>query len=122
MPLKTTLTLAEMRNASKASILQNINVNNSKQDLVAHLAATDHVQDRATVTHDDQHRITRRVEVRRDVLTGDRTSGTVATYSYYPTGEIDTITVSQRDAANQETARRTIKHYTDGRQPTTTIQ
>jgi len=33
------------------------------------------------------------------------------------TGEVDTITISDRDAADKEMARRTIRHFTDGRQP-----
>lgn len=38
-------------------------------------------------------------------------------WTYYPTGEVDTITTTQLDENDHVTSTKTIKHFTDGRQP-----
>ena len=59
----------------------------------------------------------RRVEVTRDRLTGKVLGRKYMDWTYYPTGEVATITISERDASDVETARRVIRHFADGRQP-----
>lgn len=117
MPLITTLTLEQMRAATKAEILQDVAVNNTKREIAAELLGQTQVSDRVVITRDDQGRIIRRVEVERDLLTGDRLGGRVTTRDFYDTGEVNRIVISERDADNDETSQRTIKHYRDGRQP-----
>lgn len=51
-----------------------------------------------------------------DVL-GNKLGSTKTEWTYYPTGEVDTITISGLDALDQVVSQRTIKHFTDGRQP-----
>lgn len=117
MPLTTTLTLEHMRAATKAEILQDVAANNTKRELITDLLGQAQVADRVAITRDGQGRITRRVEVERDLLTGDRLGGRVTTHDFYDTGEVNRIVISERDADNEETARRTIKHFRGGRQP-----
>jgi hypothetical protein len=62
--------------------------------------------------------IIKQVDVECDVETGQMTGGRVITWSYYPTGEVDEITIGQRDEMNAEISRKVIKHFTTGEQPT----
>ena len=110
-----------MRVATKAEILQDVAANNTKRQIAAELLGQTQVSDRVAITRDAQGRITRRVEVQRDLLTGDRLGGRVTTRDFYDTGEVNRIVISERDTDNNETRRRTIKHFTDGRQPVVTV-
>lgn len=38
-------------------------------------------------------------------------------YTYYPSGEIDTMTITTMDATDNPLSQYSIKHYLDGRQP-----
>ena len=116
--LTTTLTLKQMRAATKAEILQDLAANNTKREIAAELLRQTQVADRVVITRDSEGRIVKRVEVQRDLLTGDRLGGRLTTRDFYATGEVNRIRISERDANNNETSRRTIKHFTDGRQPT----
>jgi len=58
-----------------------------------------------------------RREVETENALGDKIDSTVTTYSYFDTGEIHDITISDRDENNVETRRRRIRHFRDGRQP-----
>ena len=118
MPLVTTLTLKEMRAATSTQILRDVQDNNTKREIVTELLGQASTDDPVAITRDAKGRIIRRMEVERDLLTGDQVAATVTTNTYHPTGEIDSIVVSERDANDKETSRRTITHFTDGRQPT----
>ena len=115
--MKTTLTLDQMKAATVAQILADVAANNTKREICTELLGSDRISDVA-VTYDDQKRIVKRVETERDLLTGDVLGSVVTTHTYYKTGEIEDIVVSERDAKDAETARRTIKHFADGKQPT----
>jgi len=115
--MKTTLTLDEMKAATVTQILQNVAANNTKREICVDLLGQTTVTDRVAITRDDQGRIVKRVEVERDLLTGDALGGRVTERDLYDTGEVNRIVISERDADNNETSQRTIKHYRDGRQP-----
>ena len=55
-----------------------------------------------------------------DMESGGQVRKTVTTWSYYPTGEVDTITQAEYTGKDALKQRRNIKHYKDGRQPTVT--
>lgn len=40
-----------------------------------------------------------------------------AKWTYYPTGEVDIITISELDPQDQIVSQKKIKHFTNGRQP-----
>jgi len=80
------------------------------------LDAVLHLADSVVNTYHPDRQIASRVEVRRDVL-GAKAGSRRVDWTYYPTGEVDTITVQELDAADQLTAQQVVKPYTDGRQP-----
>jgi hypothetical protein len=51
-----------------------------------------------------------------DIL-GNKLGSRRIEWTYYPTHEVDTITISELDANDQVISTKTIKHFTDGRQP-----
>ena len=83
-----------------------------------HFREAKSIPDKVIVTKDDQNRVVRRVEVDLDPETGVALGGRVTTWQYFATGEIRYIVISDRDAENVETRKRTIQHYRDGKQPT----
>lgn len=57
-----------------------------------------------------------RVYQTTDVL-GNKLSSQKIEWTYYPTGEVDTIVISDLDALDTVISTKTIKHFIDGRQP-----
>ena len=57
-----------------------------------------------------------RVYEKTDIL-GNKLGSTKTEWTYYPTGEVDIITISGLDAQDQVVSQKRIKHFTDGRQP-----
>lgn len=70
-----------------------------------------------SVTKDLQGRRKVWTEITRDI-DGKQVSKRVDTYSYYPTGEIDTINQKVYGAGTKVLSEQDIKHYTNGKQPT----
>ena len=52
-----------------------------------------------------------------EVLLGSRT----VDWTYYGTGEVDEVTVTNKDSEGQTIGGYIVKHYTDGRQPTFSV-
>ena len=125
MPNLTNYSLDQLRAATRPQILTAISNHLSvmtKRQLVLWLLDRDDqnsaVSDAPICAYRKDGQVESRIEVERDVETGARVGGRVTTWTYFPTGEVDTITISERNAADKETAKRVIKHFTDGRQPT----
>lgn len=60
------------------------------------------------------------VETVRDIETGVLISTKTITWTYYekePGAPVDTITITEKDAAGKETGWQLLKHFPDGRQP-----
>lgn len=53
----------------------------------------------------------------RDIETAAQVSRKTVTWTYYAGGQVDTIVLQTRDASDAVISTKTIKHYTDGRQP-----
>ena len=121
MPNWTDMTLQELRASSKADIVKSVGQyiydHFTKKQIIIWLLDTDRIQDRVQITRDKAGNITRRLTTWRDVLTGDVVANHDTTYTYYPTGEIEDITVTKRDGDGNITEQYTIHHYADGRQP-----
>ena len=109
--MKTTLTLNELRAATVVQILADVEAQNTKRELVAELLGQDRIVDRPTITRDDQGRIVKRAELKRDLLSGDGLESREATYTYYPTGEIDELITVTTNAAGDVIDDGIIKHY-----------
>lgn len=124
MPNWTNMTLAELRAASKPDILKGVGRyiadHFTKRQIIAWLVLDNtegkHIPDKVIVTK-GPHGNVRRVERYRDPATGTVLGGRVTTKSYYDTGEIHDIIISDRDENSVETRRVRIRHFRDGRQP-----
>jgi len=69
-----------------------------------------------TVNHDvPEGQLLRFYEI-TDIL-GNKLGSTKIDWTYYPTGEVNTITISELDALDTVISQKTIKHFLDGRQP-----
>lgn len=122
MQIPIPYTLTQLRGFTKTQLINGISTyltnNMTKRQILIWL------MDNTVTVADDSIRVTRAdgqvtsiTDVDRDLETGAMTGGRVVSYTYYPTGEVDTITISTRDASNAEIAKKIIKHYTDGKQP-----
>jgi len=69
-----------------------------------------------TVNHNVTEGQLLRVYERTDIL-GNKTGSTQIDWTYYPTGEVDTITTTELDALDQVISVKTLKHFRDGREP-----
>lgn len=117
--LDINLTPAQLRAMTRAQIRTAITDAVSamtKREMIIWLIRADAVEDDPIDTYENGQ-IVRRVEITRDPETGERMRGRVKTWTYYPSGEVDVITISNRDAADGEVSKKRIKHYRDGRQP-----
>ena len=68
----------------------------------------------------DKNGLEIKTETVRDVETNAIVSTNVITYTLYPKGEVDEITIIVKDGSGKEISRKVIKHYIDGKQPTAT--
>ena len=117
--LDINLTPAQLRQMTRAEIrtaIVDAVSAMSKREMIVWLIQTDEVEDDPIDTYENGQ-IVRRVEITRGPETGARMRGRVTTWSYYATGEVDIITISNRDSADGEVSRKRIKHYRDGRPP-----
>lgn len=113
-------TLEELQGMTKGDIVGSIASQlgpMTKREIMEYLLGIDSYIDRPSITYAPDGQIASRVVITCNVL-GERIRNDETIYSYYPTGEIDTITIIEHDAEDNEIDRRTIKHYLDGRQPT----
>ena len=119
------LTLAQLRAATKAQIITAI-VNRlqdmtKRQIIIWLLDEVDRITDNPVRVHRPDGQIESQTDVERDTETGAKTGSRVVTWTYYPTGEVDEITITNKDAADKTIGKpKVIKHFTDGRQPEVT--
>jgi len=124
MPNWTTMNLSELRVATKAQILTNINAwltARTKSEIISLLMDATEIADPPVVTRNKAGELVRQVETVRDVGTGAVVSSKTIEWTYYPEGPVKEIIVSQRGDKGKELARQTIEHFTDGRQPTVSV-
>ena len=115
----TSLTVDQMKVATEKQITDDVALQIAKLDKKA-LIETLTGQSSSTVlteSKDQKEGQTLRVEVTNDVL-GTKIGSKRTEWTYYPDGPVDEITIINFDAADKETERMVIKHYTDGRQLT----
>ena len=121
MPNWSSLTLAELRSAGYptgkivSEVAKYLNSKTKKQ-VVEMLMDTEVFSRRPVVAHRHDGQI-ERCEVETEDALGDKTGGTVTTFSYYPNGDIQDITIIHRDENDKVVRQYTIHHYQDGRQP-----
>ncbi|HEX8992908.1 MAG TPA: hypothetical protein VF784_14605, partial [Anaerolineales bacterium] len=89
--------------------------NFTKRQIIAFLIDADVVADPPARSFRPDGQIESEIDTTRDPETGALIATKQVLWSYYPTGEVDTITI------NDGTSLRTIKHYLSGQPPTVTI-
>lgn len=117
------LTLAQIRTAMKA----NIDAMTKKQLIVLDLWCADfdkdallELVDAPQATRNKDGELERVIEVKRDAL-GAKLGSRIIDWAYYPTKEVNTITLQDLDAADKVTASKVIQHYVNGQLPTTSV-
>jgi len=90
----------------------------TKRDLlVLANGGSEQIYDIPVCTYRRDGQIESQSETVRDVETDAVISTKTIAWTYYKTGEVDTITIAEMNADGKETGKKVIKHYTDGRQP-----
>ena len=121
MPNWTTLSLENQRRLPLPALVENIanwmKFNMTKGEVMEWLLDTDTLFDAPEITRDEQGNITRRKQVGRFVETGKQKKNSEATYTYYSNGDIEDITIVERDENDEIVEQYTIHHYQDDRQP-----
>ena len=83
----------------------------TKRELLIEIVGAETLSDEPARTYCKDGQIESQSEVMRDVETNEIVSTKQMTWTYYKTGEVDEITITE----NGKT--KVIKHYIDGRQP-----
>lgn len=86
----------------------------NKRAALIELNGGDTVADDPITTYCDDGQMESQTQIFRDVETLKEVSRKTIAWTYYDTGEVDTITISETGKPDKK-----IKHYTDGRQPVT---
>lgn len=125
MIINVPYTLDQIRAATKTQIITAISnylTNNftKRQILVWLFNNVDIVPAAPVRTFNPDGQIASETDEDDDLETGVQVGGRQTTWTYYPTGEVNIITVQVLDANNNPISTKTIKHYLDGRQPTVT--
>jgi hypothetical protein len=119
------LTLQDLRDATHAELMQGIHfglVNYTKKELCEIMWSMKSMNPfgisitTQIVNHSVPEGQLLRIHETTDIL-ANKLSSQKTEWTYYPTGEVDTITTTELDALDQIISQKTIKHFTDGRQP-----
>ena len=119
------LTLEQLRAATKEQIITRINalITAMTKKRICEFIWTIKDIDLSPITLETQivnHNVPEgqliRVYETTDIL-GNKIGSRKIDWTYYPTGEVDTITTTELDPLGQVISTQTIKHFTDGRQP-----
>jgi len=124
MPNLSNMTLRQMRDSTKAQIIDSIvdyiRANFTKRQLIQFLRDRDTEWDEPIRTFYPDGQIATQIEIERDEETESQVSKKVMTWTYYLTGEVNVIKTEFYNANDLLIRTRRIKHYRNGRQPTVT--
>jgi len=124
MIIPVDVTLEQLRALTKAQIINRLSTwltnNMTKRQLILWLMDIEVMDDEPIRTYREDGQITSETTVTKDTATNLQVNKRVVTWSYYPTNEVNVITIKTYDGANNLLRTKAIKHYTDGRQPTVT--
>jgi hypothetical protein len=120
MIIPVNYTLEQAQNATKAQIVTAItNKLNSytKRQILTWLMEEVEFSDSPTVTTNPNGEISSQDEITRDIETNAPTHRRHVDWTYYPTGEVDIITISEFDENDALISEKKIKHYKDKKAP-----
>lgn len=124
MIIPVDVTLAQLRSITKTQIINRLSTwltnNMTKRQLILWLMDIDVLTLDPVRTYRADGQIESETTITVDTETNAQLEKRVTTWSYYPTGEVNIITIKVYDGSNNLLRTKAIKHYTDGRQPTVT--
>ncbi len=124
MIIPVDVTLAQLRALTKTQIINRLSTwltnNMTKQQLILWLMDMDVISIEPARTYRADGQVESETTIEVDTETNLQVNKRVVTWSYYPTGEVNVITIKTYDGANNLLRTKAIKHYIDGRQPTVT--
>lgn len=124
MIIPVDVTLEQLRALTKAQIITKLSTwltkNFTKRQLILWLMDIEVMDDEPIRTYRADGQIESETTVTRDTGTNMQVNKREMTWTYYPTNEVNVITIKQYDGNNALLHTKAIKHYKDGRQPTVT--
>jgi hypothetical protein len=113
MPIKLTQIASQSLAETQAMVLDGLD----KRQLVVLTNGTDILYTNPECTFREDGQIESMVQSWSDLVDGTPLGSREIDWTYYDTGEVDTITTTEYDGDGNETRNDVIKHFTDGRQP-----
>ena len=124
MIIPVDVTLEQLRSMTKTQIINRLSTwltnHFTKRQLILWLMDIEALDDEPVRTYQADGQITSETIVTRDTETNAQVNKRETTWTYYATGEVNVITIKVYDGANNLLRTKSIKHFTDGRQPTVT--
>ena len=123
MPNITNLTLPQMQVLNQGQLRAAINavINGwTKREMILFLMDTDKMVDAPIIIYQSDGQMETFTEVERDVETGAVTGKRTVTYTYFPTGEMKSHSISWKDGLDKETKRQDAQYSLDGKNPVVT--
>ena len=124
MIIPVDVTLAQLRALTKAQIINRLSTwltnNMTKRQLILWLMDADVINIEPVRTYRADGQIESETTIDVDTETNLQVNKRKVNWTYYATGEVDVITIKTYDGSNNLLRTKTVKHYTDGRQPTVT--
>ncbi len=120
MPNITNLTLSQIQALNQGQLRAAINavINGwTKRQMILFLMDTDKICDAPNITYRPDKQMETFTEIERDVETGAVTGKRTVTYTYYPTGEMKSHSISWKDGLDKETKRQDAQYFLDGKNP-----
>jgi len=124
MIIPVDVTLEQLRALTKTQIINRLSTwltnHFTKRQLILWLMDIEVMDDEPVRTYRADGQISSETIVTKDTETNLQVNKRVVAWTYYPTGEVNVITIKVYDGANNLVHTKAIKHYKDGRQPTVT--
>ena len=124
MIIPVDVTLEQLRALTKTQIITKLSnwltKNFTKRQLILWLMDIEVIDIEPVRTYRADGQIASETIVTKDTETNLQVNKRETLWSYYPTGEVNVITIKQYDSNNVLLHTKAIKHYKDGRQPTVT--
>jgi hypothetical protein len=108
--------ITDMQKQTVTQLKADLTAGMTKRDLLIIANGSDKLSDLVSTFDKNGYEI--KTETIRDVETNAIISVKTITYTLYPKGEVDEITIIVKDGSGKEISRKVIKHYLDGKQPT----
>lgn len=124
MIIPVDVTLEQLRALSKTQIINKLSTwltnNFTKRQLILWLMDIEVMETPAVRTYRTDGQVEYESVTMVDTEMNKHVSRRETTWLYYPTGEVDTITIKHYDSSDALIRTKAIKHYTNGKQPTVT--